>query len=160
MDIEVNDYIKQAGSLTDYITAEGAEDYYYYNYQQHVDRTKVHEKGSLYVENPDAIARYGRIERKIELDAGDPNELVAMAANYLMTAQFDELEINLTGVDMHNLDINIDAFDISTQVHVYSYPHGLDKNMPVTSLKIALDSPQDNELSLGEKKSVLGGEAK
>lgn len=159
VETEVHEHIKQSGGLNDYITAESAEDYYYYNYAQHVDRTKTHEKGSLYVENPKLIDIYGRIERKVEYkNIGDPNTLVTVATNDLMNAQFDNLEINLTGVDMHYLDVNVDAFDISTSVPVYSAPHGLDKNMPVMSLRIALNSPNDNEISLGESKAVLGGE--
>lgn len=156
VDIEVHECIKQTGVLKDYITAEGAEDYYYYNYAQHVDRTKTHTKGSLYVENPKMIDIYGRIEKKVEFNnIGDPNDLVIMATNYLMETQFDEIEINLTGVDMHNLELDVDAFDISTSVPTYSHLHGIDKNMPITSLRIALNSPQDNAITLGEKKKSL-----
>lgn len=154
MDIEVHDYIKQTGGLTDYITAEGAEDYYYYSYEHHIDRTKVHEKGSLYVENPNLIDIYGRIERKVEFqNVGDPNSLVRTATNYLMNTQYDDIEINLTGVDMHNLNLNIEAFDISKKYPVHSVPHGIDKAMPITSLRINLYTPDDNELTLGETKT-------
>lgn len=154
VDIEVHDYIKQTGGLTDYITAEGAEDYYYYSYEHHIDRTKVHEKGSLYVENPALIDIYGRIERMVEFqNVGDPNSLVRTAVNYLMNTQYDDISITLTGVDMHALDINVEAFDVSKKYPVYSAPHGLDKSMPITSLRINLISPDDNELTLGETKT-------
>lgn len=154
VDIEVHDYIKQTGGLTEYITAEGAEDYYYYSYEHHIDRTKVHEKGSLYVENPNLIDIYGRIERKVEFqNIGDPNTLVRTATNYLMNTQYDDISITLTGVDMHNLDINVEAFDISKKYPVYSAPHGVNKSMPITSLRINLVSPDDNELTLGETKT-------
>lgn len=155
MDIEVHEYIKSVGGLTDYITAEGAEDYYYYSYEHHIDRTKVHEKGSLYVENPALIDIYGRIERKVEFkNVGDPNTLVKTATNYLMNTQYDDISIMLTGVDMHNLNLDVEAFDISKKYPVVSAPHGINKNMPIKSLRIALNSPQDNEISLGETKTL------
>ena len=151
VEIDVKDYIPQIGGLTDYMTVEGADDYVYYSYKAGVDGEKMHTKGSLYVESQSLIDIYGRIEKKIEFkDIGDPNLLVRQAAEYLMLSQFDDISITLTGVDLHTMNLDIDSFDVSTSVPVALTPYGINKNMPVKSLRITLNSPQDDQLELGE----------
>lgn len=153
--IVAREYIEQSGSMTDYMTVEGVDDYYYQRYALHVDE-KVHEKGFPYVESTTLANIYGRIERTVEFNnVGSPDILVERAADYLFNAQYDDLTFTLTGIDMHNLDLNIEAFDISTNVKIVSPPHGIDgKYIPIKSLKINLQNPTENEISLGDSDTL------
>ena len=152
--IEVREYIEQSGSMVDYMTVEGADDYYYSRYEHHIDE-QLHVKGSPYVESQSLIDIYGRIERKLEFkNVGSPNTLVERAADWLINAQYDDIEINLTGVDMHNLHLDITAFDISTNVRIVSDFHDIDRYMPLTTLRINLNNPSDNDITLNKSTTL------
>ena len=153
--IVLRKYIEQSGSMTDYMTVEGVDDYFYKSYEQHVDE-KVHSKGSPYVESQTLNDIYGRIERTVEFkNVGTPDLLVERAADYLFNAQYDDLEFTLNGVDMHELNLDIEAFDVSTNVRIISDFHNIDRRLPLTSLKINLQNDLDNDISLS-KSDTLG----
>ena len=153
--IILREYVEQSGSMTDYMTVEGVDDYFYKSYEQHVDE-KVHSKGSPYVESQTLNDIYGRIERTVEFkNVGTPDLLVERAADYLFNAQYDDLEFTLNGVDMHELNLDIEAFDVSTNVRIVSDFHNIDRRLPLTSLKINLQNDLDNDISLS-KSDTLG----
>ena len=126
---ELHRYNKYVDKLERYLTVEGA------------DADRYHEEQSLYVTSPELEAIYGRIERKIAFSGiEDPNVLLKRAEAYLVDSQWANMEVNITAVDLHATNPNIEAIDISTQVRARSYPHDLDRLFTVKSLSFSLDA--------------------
>jgi len=100
--------------------------------------------GSKYLTRNADKERYGLIEQKVEWnDVDDPSTLKQLAEVYLDEMQYGELSITVTVADLHYLDVNVQSFDIYTQVNCYSAPHGLDKTFVVTKMSIPFDHPEN-----------------
>lgn len=152
--LRVFEFIKTTGTLSSYMTVEGAKEYS--EVDSETGETIIyHKEGSMYVESDKLIDIYGRIERKVQFNYIDnPEMLVNKAVDYLLNSQYDDLEIEVTGYDLHNQNLDISSFEISTMTPVISEFHGINKNYPVTELSIRLDSPDDSRLKFGETKTL------
>ena len=61
--------------------------------------------GSLYVQSDEAVARHGWIAKTVNWDdVSDPQVLLEKAREYLADLQFDNLELELSALDLHYLD--------------------------------------------------------
>lgn len=106
--------------------------------------------GLDYVQDDAAVALFGIIEKTVIF------EDVTLAENLLKKGQ-DTLEeyinstvsIELSAADLHNLDVNIEAFRIGDNVRVISKPHGLDRHFLLSKLSLALDSVSSCSMTLG-----------
>lgn len=107
-------------------------------------------QGSMYVQSNEAVAAYGWIEKTVTWDeVSDPAVLLEKAKTYLTDLQFDNLELELSALDLHYLDVNTEAVKLLDEIRVISRPHGLDRMFPVTKLEIPLDSPEQTQFKLG-----------
>lgn len=107
-------------------------------------------RGSMYVQSNEAVAAYGWIEKTVTWDdVSDPAVLLEKAKTYLTDLQFDNLELELSALDLHYLDVNTEAVKLLDEIRVISRPHGLDRMFPVTKLEIPLDSPEQTQFKLG-----------
>ena len=108
-------------------------------------------QGSIYVQSNAAMAAYGWIEKVVSWDdVGDPEVLLEKARAYLTDLQFDNMELELSALDLHYLDVNHEAVKLLDEIRVISRPHGLDRLFPVTKLEIPLDSPEQTQFQLGD----------
>lgn len=131
---------KYADKLTDFVTAENA----------YAD--EYHDVGSLVVKDEALIAKYGYSEKRLEFNGiEDPNVLVKRAEAYLVDTQWGNMTMNARGLDLHDFDFDIEAFDISTSVNCVSHPHGLNQYFEVKSLVLNPDQPDLNEITLTEE---------
>ncbi|MCD8119766.1 MAG: phage tail protein [Lachnospiraceae bacterium] len=108
-------------------------------------------EGSMYVENSDAVAAYGWIEKVVNWDdVSTASALLTKAEEYLADIQFDNLTIELSAVDLHYLDSTVEDVKLLDQIRVVSVPHGLDRYFPVTKLEIPLAEPENTTYTLGD----------
>lgn len=108
-------------------------------------------EGSLYVQSSEAVAAYGWIEKTVSWDnVTDPEVLLEKAKAYLSDLQFDNMELEVSALDLHYLDINTDDVSLLDEIRVISRPHGLDRMFPITKLEIPLDSPEDTTFKMGD----------
>lgn len=106
---------------------------------------------SIYVQSPEAIAAYGWIEKTVSWDnVTDPGTLLEKAKEYLSELQFDNMVLELSALDMHYLQVDVEAVKLLDEIRVISLPHGLDRIFPVTELEIPLDSPEKTQFKLGD----------
>lgn len=106
--------------------------------------------GSMYVKSDEAFAAYGWIEKAVSWDdVSDPAVLLEKAKAYLNDLQFDNMELELSALDLHYLDVSIEAVKLLDEIRVISRPHGLDRMFPVTKLEIPLDNPDQTQFKLG-----------
>ena len=108
-------------------------------------------QGSMYVQSNEAVAAYGWIEKTVTWDGvSDPAVLLEKAKTYLTDLQFDNLELELSALDLHYLDVNTEAVKLLDEIRVISRPHGLDRMFPVKKLEIPLDNPEQTQFTLGD----------
>ena len=106
--------------------------------------------GSMYVQSNEAVAVYGWIEKAVTWDnVSDPAVLLEKAKAYLTDIQFDNMELELSALDLHYLNVDVEAVKLLDEIRVISRPHGLDRMFPVTKLEIPLDSPEQTQFKLG-----------
>lgn len=107
--------------------------------------------GSLYIQSDAAVKAFGWIEKVVTWDdVTDPAVLLEKAKNYLTDLQFDNMELELSALDLHYLDVNHEAVKLLDEIRVISYPHGLDRMFPVTRLEIPLDNPDQTQFKMGD----------
>lgn len=107
-------------------------------------------QGSKYVQNDEAVAQFGWIEKVVHWDdVTTPTALLRKAKAYLTELQFDKMTIEVNALDLHFINPDIDAINLLDRIRVVSEPHGLDKIFPVSKLEIPLDSPEDTVYTLG-----------
>lgn len=107
--------------------------------------------GSLYIQSEEAVAEYGWIEKAVSWDeVSDPAVLLEKAKTYLSDLQFDNMEIELSALDLHYLDVKYEAVKLLDEIRVISRPHGLDRQFPVKKMEIPLDSPEKTQFQLGD----------
>lgn len=111
--------------------------------------------GSLYVQSDEAVQKYGWIVKTVSWDdVSDPEVLLEKAKEYLADLQFDNLELELSALDLHYLDVNTEAVKLLDEIRVISRPHGLDRMFPVTKLEIPLDHPENTQFKMGDTVQV------
>lgn len=111
--------------------------------------------GSLYVQLDEAVKNYGWIVKTITWDdVSDPAVLLEKGKEYLADLQFDNLELELSALDLHYLDVNTEAVKLLDEIRVISRPHGLDRMFPVTKLEIPLDKPENTQFKMGDSVQV------
>lgn len=99
----------------------------------------------------DIIDTYGWIEVVVHFDdVDDANYLYYLGKRYLEDIQYDTMEINLTALDLHYLNPDIEDVKLGDMIHVTSTPHGINHDFTVTKLDISLDQPQNTTFQLGD----------
>lgn len=106
----------------------------------------------LYVQSDEAVKTFGWIEKVVRWDdVKTASKLLGKAKRYLSSYQFDEMGIELSALDMHYLNVNVEEVNILDRIPVRSRPHGMNKIFPLTKLEIPLDDPVGTLFSLGKK---------
>ena len=75
--------------------------------------------------------------------------------NYLSSVINESITIELSAVDLHHLDCNIENFKKGDLVRVISIPHKLDRYFLVSKLSLNLDDPKSSTLVLGQTFTTL-----
>ena len=109
-----------------------------------------HTNGSIFVTNSDAIANYGFVCGVVDWSGvTDPSNLLTKAKKYLQSVQFNKMSLEVSLVDLHYLNPEIESLKMLEQVHCISDPHGMDTFFPVTKMEIDLLDPSNTVYRLG-----------
>lgn len=107
--------------------------------------------GSIFVENADAVSRFGKITKVVDWDdVTEPANLLRKAQEYLEDQQFDKLELEVSAIDLHYLNPSIENIKILDKIRCRSLPHGMDRYFPVTEVTIQLNNPESTTYILGD----------
>lgn len=105
-----------------------------------------------YLEAPEAIAKYGRICKVITFeDIHTPSLLKAKGQEWLEHNQYEDLQLEISAVDLSMLDVNVDGFRLLDRIRVQSDYHEMSEVFPLTSMTILLLQPDQNLYHLGGK---------
>lgn len=99
-----------------------------------------------------AQATYGSIWRThVWDDVTTASALKTKGQNYLSDAQWANLVISATALDLGLTDNAVQQFQILDMIRVVSEPHGLDRYFMLTKLQINLDHPSETQITLGQE---------
>jgi len=111
--------------------------------------------GSIFVADYEAVQRYGWIVGVHDWpDVTEPDNLLSKAEELLETINFDNLELDVSAVDLKLIDVDYDSFDLLDRVRVISKPHGLDQLFPIRKIVIPLDAPESTTFTLTSKEDT------
>lgn len=115
--------------------------------------TVKHREGDIYIINKALFEKYGWHEKKLTFgDLDNSQKLNDMAVEYLTKTQFEQMKLDLTAFDLSTYNMNYEQIWINMNIPFYSPPHGIaygEFALPCTKMTIKLDSPEDNEYTLG-----------
>lgn len=112
--------------------------------------------GKDYLEDAEGIALYGRIVGTYTWDdVTNPANLKAKGEAYLKSARNLSMTIELTAVDLHLVDVDIDRIRLGDMVPVVSPPHNLDTYMLVSKREYDLINPSADKITLGDTITAL-----
>lgn len=109
--------------------------------------------GKDYVENSDAIkSGIGKVWETVHFNVlTDPTALKTAGVNWLQSKQFENMVISVTAVDLSDIDVNIEKFNLGDGVRTVAKPFGMDKWSYITEQKLDLLNPvRKHNVSIGE----------
>lgn len=97
--------------------------------------------GLDYIQDDAAVSLFGVIEKTVTFeDVTLASNLLTKGQAYLEEVINKTVSIEVSAADLHNLDVNIEAFRIGENVRVVSRPHALDRYFLLSKLHLTLDS--------------------
>ena len=102
-----------------------------------------------------ALDTYGIIEKKVEFeDANTPDELYDRAMDYLYAAQFNDMELSVSAIDLELLVPSMPLEEVTSlmvgeSIRVVSWPHGLNRYFSISQISVTLDDAASMKFSLG-----------
>lgn len=110
--------------------------------------------GVDYVSDSDAVAAYGKIYKTVTWDdVTVPANLLRKGKEYLKSTQFENMVLNLKAIDLNLTDAEVQEFEVGDLIHCVSPPHGLDSNIPLSSITVYLTDFAKNTVTLSTEKT-------
>lgn len=119
--------------------------------------------GTDYVYSQDAVDLYGWIYDKVDFpEVYDPDKLLEEVNKYLQKCINLAITIELTAVDLHMIDVDINAIRLGDLVPCISTQHGIMSTFGdvstyylVSKYELDLENPANNKITLGRTISSL-----
>lgn len=109
-----------------------------------------------YLENPEAIAQYGRIIKLIDFgNVEDPNTLLNKAEKY-MSDNYKGIppELTIKAFDLHTFYPTIEPFNLGDDIVIESEPHGISRTLMCTAVELDLTSPDKDQYTLTDPNQI------
>ena len=117
-----------------------------------------HTNGSMFVKYQDKVNLYGFISAVVDWDqVTDPVTLKNKAKKYLQeywVRVFDQLCLEISAVDLHYLNPEIETLKLQEEVTCISDVHDMNARFPITKIEIDLINPSNTKYTLGTKVST------
>lgn len=111
--------------------------------------------GKDYIEDAEAIAKYGRICRTQTWDyVTDAAELKSLAEERLRNAATDNT-LRITAVDFALLGVDVDKIWIGDEVQITSDPHGVNRKEICIAIDVDMADPKNTEYTFGKIEETL-----
>lgn len=114
--------------------------------------------GKDYIENTQAIEKYGRIWGVQQFDdITDATALRAKARAYLDESSVLPTTIELNAVDLSLIDEDINAFRVGAWTNIISDAHGIDQRFLLSKRELHLLDPTGGSITLGRVSGTMTG---
>lgn len=109
--------------------------------------------GLAYIENEEAVAKYGKIYRQVIFENITYSQtLYEVAKDYLAQNYAGTSTIEITAVDLSGLDSSLDSFNIGQWVNVYDTAHFSDnpQTFLISKMQINISNPAETKIVIGK----------
>ena len=114
--------------------------------------------GLDFIQDYDAVALRGVITRPVYWDdITVAANLLAKAQQYLAQSKMMITALELTAVDLSDIDKDIDTFQVGDTIQVRSLPHGVNEPFQLTERTYDLLNPANSKVILGKEVATLTG---
>lgn len=110
----------------------------------------------IYLENPEAIAQYGRIIKLVDFgNVEDPNTLLHKAEKY-MDDNYKGIppELTVKAFDLHTFYPTIEPFKLGDNIVIESEPHEISRTLMCTAVELDLTSPDKDQYILTDPNQI------
>lgn len=112
--------------------------------------------GKDYIEDEEAIAVRGRIVGTVMFDdVTTADYLLKAGRKYLEEQKLMNVQVELTAIDLHLIDSEIEKFRLGDSVRVISKPHGLNRYMKIEKMHIDYNDASNFKMTLGFTQATL-----
>ena len=102
-----------------------------------------------YIYNTEAVKQWGWIWKVVKWDDVTVAEnLLRKAKDELKNSINATLSIEMTAIDLHLLDVDIDRINVGDRIRCISLPHNLDSTLIVKGIEIDIDNPSNTKIKL------------
>lgn len=113
------------------------------------DGSIIHEAGTDYIYDEDAVAEFGRITKVIDWnDVEEPSNLLTKAKEQLNYYKYSDMSLELSVFDLHLLNVNVQSLRVGQKIRVVSRPHNIDLYMIVQKMSLDIDRPDNSTITL------------
>lgn len=114
--------------------------------------------GKDYIEDSALVAKYGVISgTQIWDDVTQASILKTKATAYLKSANKAKTQYKITAVDLSTIDMNFEQFELGCWYRIVNPLMGIDEDLRIIGITINLDSPEQSELTFGDKFETMTG---
>lgn len=114
--------------------------------------------GKDYIEDSALVAKYGVISgTQTWDDVTQASVLKTKATAYLKSANKAKKQYKITAVDLSTIDMNFERFELGCWYRVVNPLMGIDEDLRIIGITINLDSPEQSELTFGDKFETMTG---
>lgn len=114
--------------------------------------------GLDYLENADAIAKYGRIERRVVFPGIESEAQLLEAAQKKIAAPLNTDTLNIRALDKCLFapnDGSVQGICLGDAVRIYSGPHKTDRTLRCCSLDEDMEKPENTQFVFGEPEKAI-----
>ena len=102
-----------------------------------------------YIYDTEAVKRWGWIWKVQKWDdVTQSSNLLKKAKTKLKNSINSTLSIEMTAIDLHLLDVDVDRISVGDNIRCVSLPHNLDTTLVVKSIEIDIDNPANTKIKL------------
>ena len=106
-------------------------------------------KKNDYIYDSEAVKHWGWIWKVQKWDdVTVANNLLSKAKDELKNSINATLTLDMTAIDLHLLDVDIDRINVGDRIQCISLPHNLNTILIVKSIEIDIDSPENTQIKL------------
>lgn len=114
--------------------------------------------GKDYIEDSALVAKYGVISgTQTWDDVTQASILKTKASAFLKNANKAKKQYKITVVDLSTIDMNFEQFELGCWYRVVNPLMGIDEDLRIVGITINLDSPEQSELTFGDKFETMTG---
>lgn len=114
--------------------------------------------GKDYIEDSALVAKYGVISgTQTWDDVTQASVLKTKATAYLKSANKAKKQYKITAVDLSTIYMNFEQFELGCWYRVVNPLMGIDEDLRIIGITINLDSPEQSELTFGDKFETMTG---
>ena len=114
--------------------------------------------GKDYIEDSALVAKYGVISgTQTWDDVTQASILKTKATAFLKSANKAKKQYKITAVDLSTIDMNFEQFELGCWYRIVNPPMGIDEDLRIIGITINLDSPEQSELTFGDKFETMTG---